>query len=402
MMKNKKIIHLVNDGGIPRWFVFLMTIVAGFSISNIYYIQPLLEELRQELNVSAAVVNQITVVSQIGYVLGLFILVPLADKISRRKLLAFSFSLLVVSLLVMSVSTHLLPMIVSHLFIGFCAVMTHVFIPIATQYSTKENKSKNVGYILSGLLSGIILSRVVSGIVGELFSWRIMFVISSLIMTVSGIIFTYFLPDSEPNFNGSYKSLWRTLFTIIKKHPKAVVCSLRAGFGMSSLFTMWACLSFHVSQPPFNGTSSTVSALSLCAIAGVITASNIGGLINRYGSRFFGYACAVLHLVSWVVFFLGGYSFIGMILGIIMIDMAQQALQISQQTVVLSLEPSASNRMNTIFMTIFYALASCGTLLSGIGWSISGWTGVCFVGGIFSFVSMSVTLYSHFFLKYKD
>lgn len=401
-MGKTNLIHLVNDGGIPRWFVFLMTVVAGFSISNIYYIQPLLEDLRIELGCSPAVVNQITVVSQVGYVLGLFILVPLADKISRRRLLIFSFSILVVSLLVMSASSHLVPMIVSHLFIGFCAVMTHVFIPIATQYSTKENKSRNVGYILSGLLSGIILSRVVSGVLGELFSWRIIFVLSSVVMTISGIIFIYFLPDSEPNFKGSYKSLWKTLITIIRKHPKAVVCSLRAGFGMSSLFTMWACLAFHVSQEPFNGSSSTVSALSLCAIAGVITASNIGGLINKHGSRRFGYACATLHFTSWIIFLLGGYSFIGMIIGIIMIDMAQQALQISQQTVVLSLEPSASNRMNTIFMTIFYALASFGTFLSGIGWSIAGWEGVCVVGMIFSILSFSVCLYSQFILKYKD
>lgn len=398
----KKIIEFIEDKGLPIWFVVLMAVVSGLSISNIYYIQPLLEDVRLELNLSANLANQITVVSQIGYVLGLFILIPLADKVSRRNLLKITFTMLVISLVIMYISSSFYLILTANIFIGFCAVIPHIFIPIAAQYSTPKDKSRNVGYILSGLLSGIIASRVISGFIGSIWGWRVIFIFASAIMALSAIVVLYFTPDTKPNFTGKYTSLLKTIWTLFKKHPLARVCSLRAALGMGSLYAMWACLAFHIASPPFNAGSRQVSLLSLCAIAGVITASNIGGLINKYGSRKLGYISISIHIISWVILYFFGFTYIGMILGIILIDMGQQAMQLSQQTKVLSLEPSATNRMNTIFMTIFFTFGSIGTFLSGFGWTYLGWTGVSIVGMILAVLSMVVSLYSQFIAKYPE
>ena len=170
---------LKENGGLPASILWTLAIVAGISVANLYYNQPLLNMIRHELGVSEFETNLIAMVTQIGYALGLLFIVPLGDLYQRKRIILTSFSILIVSLLVIAMAPNIHVILCASLLTGICSVMPQIFIPIASQFSRPENKGRNVGIVVSGLLTGILASRVVSGFIGELFGWREMYYIAA-------------------------------------------------------------------------------------------------------------------------------------------------------------------------------------------------------------------------------
>ena len=165
-------IQLKENQGIPRSILLMMSIIAGLTVANCYYNQPLLELIRHDLDITEQSANLITVITQIGYALGLFFLIPMGDMFSRKKLILVNMTIAALMAIVMAVAQNVWMLWGASLLIGACSVIPQFFIPIAGQFSTPENKSRNMGFVLSGLLTGILASRVISGYIGEWLGWR--------------------------------------------------------------------------------------------------------------------------------------------------------------------------------------------------------------------------------------
>lgn len=280
---------LRDGGGIPNTLLYTLAIIAGISVANLYYNQPLLEMLRQDLHASTMEANHIALYTQIGYALGLLFIIPLADLFSRKRIILANFSVLVVSLLAIATAGSIYTVHVFSLLTGICSVIPQIFIPLTAQYSLPENKNRNVGIVLSGLLTGILASRVVSGAVGEWLGWREMYYIASGLMIVSAGIVLRILPPSRPNFQGTYGALMRSIFTLIRQYPALRIYAVRAAFAFGSFMCFWASLAFKMAEPPFYAGSNIVGMLGLCGVAGTLTASFVGAYIQRVGVRRFNY-----------------------------------------------------------------------------------------------------------------
>ena len=176
---------LREGAGFPRSLLLTLAVIAGVSVANLYYNQPLLEMLRTELHTTTLEANHIALYTQGGYALGLFFIIPLADLVSRRRIVLVNFSVLVLSLLAIAAARDIRTIHLFSFLTGLCSVMPHIFIPFAAQYSRPADKARNVGIILSGLLSGILASRVVSGTVGEVLGWREMYCIAAVLLAMS-------------------------------------------------------------------------------------------------------------------------------------------------------------------------------------------------------------------------
>lgn len=385
---------LKENEGLPALILWTLSIVAGVSVANLYYNQPLLNMIRHDLGVSEFTTNLIAMVTQIGYALGLLFVVPLGDMFKRKKIIVTNFSLLVISLLCIAMATNIETILMASLFTGICSVIPQIFIPIAAIYSKPENKGRNVGLVVSGLLSGILISRVVSGLVGDLFGWREMYYIAAGLMVVCGIIVMTILPDIQPTFKGKYAGLMKSLLLLVKEFPALRIYAVRSGLAFGSFLAMWSCLAFKMGQAPFFAGSDVVGMLGLCGVAGAMTASFVGKYVRKVGVRNFNFWGCGLILLSWLLLYLGGHFYATIIAGIIIIDIGMQCIQLSNQSSIFELCPKASNRVNTIFMTTYFVGGSLGTFLSGTAWQLFGWTGTVGVGIFLCCASLSVTLLS--------
>lgn len=385
---------LKENQGLPISILWSLAIIAGISVANLYYNQPLLSMIRHELGISEFKANLISMVTQIGYAIGLLFIIPLADLYQRKKIILSNFIFLIFSLLSIASGKNIHIILIASFVTGVCSVIPQIFIPIASQFSQPKHKGRNVGIVVSGLLTGILASRVISGFIGELFGWREMYYIAAGMMLICAITIVRLLPDIQPNFTGKYHDLMASIWTLLKKFPQLRIYSIRAALNFGSFLAMWSCLAFKMSQAPFFANSDTVGMLGICGMAGALTASFVGKYVKKIGVRSFNFIGYGLILLSWLFLFVGANSYIGIIAGIIIIDIGMQCVQLSNQTSIFELAPQASNRVNTIFMTTYFIGGATGTFLAGTCWELYEWHGVICVGVVLTTISLLITFFS--------
>lgn len=386
--------ELKENAGLPAHMLWTLAIVAGISVANLYYNQPLLNLMRADLGISDFQANLIAMITQIGYALGLLFIVPLGDLYRRKKIILVNFLLLVFALLTMAMAENIYTVWAASLVTGVCSMIPPIFVPIASQYSRPEHKGRNVGVVISGLLTGILASRVVSGWVGELLGWREMYFIAAGLMCICAFVVLKVLPDIRPTFEGRYSTLMKSLFHLLRDYPALRIYSIRSGLAFGAFLAMWSCLAFKMGSAPFYADSDVIGGLGLCGIAGALTASFVGKYVKRVGIRNFNFIGCSLILSAWASLYWGGNSYAGIIAGVLLIDIGMQCIQLSNQASIFELCPSASNRVNTIFMTTYFVGGSMGTFLAGSFWHVSGWAGVTAVGILLTLCSLVITLCS--------
>lgn len=386
--------ELKENQGIPSSLLWTLAIISGVTVANIYYNQPLLNLISRDLNISEFTANLIAMCSQVGYAIGLLFIIPLGDLYRRRNIILVNISILVVSLLTIALAPNIYLILVASLLTGICSVIPQIFMPLAAQFSTPETKGRNVGIILSGLLTGILASRVVSGIAGEYMGWRFIYYIAAGLMVVCLVVIMKILPDIPSNFRGGYFSLMKSLYSIFRQYPQLRISSLRAAFSFGSFLAMWSCMAFKMEQAPFFAGNNIIGLLGLCGIAGALTASSVGRYINKLGVKRLNYIGCSLIIGAWIVLYVGQYSYAGIIAGILLIDIGMQCIQLSNQTTAFALCPQASNRINTIFMTTYFIGGSAGTFLAGTFWQYFGWTGVVGTGIVLTSCSLIINIFA--------
>lgn len=384
-------VELKENEGIPKGIVMAMAILAGITVSNLYYNQPLLEMISDDLGISQVTANLMTVITQVGYAFGLLFIIPSGDMFSRRRIITICMMIAAVMALVIGLSDNIYLICAVSLLLGATSVIPQLFMPVAGQFSQPKDKAKNIGYVLSGLLTGILAARVVSGFIGEWLSWRAMYYIASALMVICCVVSLRIMPEMKRNFLGTYPQLMLSVWTIFRTHPRIRLNSLRGGLAFGSMLSIWSCMAFHIAGKPFCAGSDMVGILGLCGMAGAFAASGLGKYVPKYGIAKFSFFGASLQIIGWLIACIFGNGYLGLIVALITVDIGTQFQQLSNQTGCIAEIPEASNRANTIFMTLYFIGGSLGTFLSGLGWSMLGWNGVCIVGVSFAMVSLAIT-----------
>ncbi|MCG3673845.1 MFS transporter [Aliarcobacter butzleri] len=375
--------------------IFVMSATAGISVANIYYNQPILNNIAKDLGVSYLSVGNLPTFSQIGYGLGLFFVSPLGDKIDRKKLLIILHILLGLSLLGLSFINNIYVIYALSLFVGLFAVSAQVVIPMAVSMSNKD-KGKVVGTIFSGLLTGILSARTLSGYVTDWFdNWHAVFLISSIFVFTTIFFILKVLPNVEANFSNSYFSLLKSSvyqlkrFSLLRKNTLLIVLL----FGIFCSF--WTTLTFKLSQAPFNYDSDVIGLFGLLAVAGAMLAPYLGKLsdkINANGIKIISILMTIfsIFLIRWF-----DTSLIAFIVAILLLDIGFQAIQINNLSQIYSLDEKAHSRINTAYMSSMFLGGSIGTFIGVLCWETGGWDFVTLQLLVLSFISLGVILTSN-------
>ena len=385
--------HLEPHKGIPGHILLMMSALAGVTVANLYYNQALLDLISKGVGISQVEASLVTVITQVGYALGLLFVIPLADMLSVRRITLSAMSLAAVSALLIATSDNVWVLWGASLMLGLCSIMPQLFVPMATLYSRPENKSRNMGYVASGIMLGILSARVVSGYIGDWFGWRAMFYLVAVLMLIGLAVTMAMMPQASKNFQGTYRQLMRTVGGIFMSQPRIRLYSVRGACGFGSMIAIWSCMAFHLAAPPFCASSDVVGLLGLCGIAGALTASGAGKYVPKVGFLRMSVIGACCQAVAWLTALFFGDNYAGIIAAVLLVDIGAQCIQISNQSRCLQQLPEATNRVNTIFMTLFFIGGSLGTLCAGLAWERAEWLGVCLVGLMFSSISLLLSAY---------
>ncbi|MDF2552592.1 MAG: transporter [Chryseobacterium sp.] len=380
---------IVSHSRISKTVVWLMAVISGLVVANNYYNQPLLGLISKDLHISETAAGKISVLTQLGYAFGLLLIVPLGDKFMRKKLILIDLLLVFGALVWMALATELWMLYAASLLIGTTSVIPQLFVPIAAELSSEDEKSGNIGLVVSGLLLGILLSRFVGGIVGELWGWRTMYGIAAGLMLLVWLFVYKMLPVLHPNFKGTYIELMRSVVSLARTQPVLQLASFRGAMAFGSMCALFTTLVFHMERPPFEVGASVVGSFGLAGAVGALAAAKVGKLQKIISlNKIILFALLIL-IGSWGFTYFAGNTYWGLIVGVILIDLGVQSSHIMNQTNYFLLKTNAVNRLNTVYMVSYFIGGSLGTWLASIAWQYAQWEGVCTVGTIMGFFALA-------------
>jgi predicted MFS family arabinose efflux permease len=377
--------------------VLFMAAATGLIVANLYYCQPLIILIADEFKIPHSDAGTITYLTQVGYAIGLFLMVPLGDKLERKSQILYTTFASVIALIIAATAQSYFILEIASLLIGITSIVPQLILPLAASLSAPEQRGRVVGTIMSGLLVGILLSRTLSGFIGDILGWRAMFWIASGTCLLLFFIIKKQFPHNKPVFIGSYKQLIGSLFTLIKEQPLLREATLINMFSFAQFGAFWTTMVLLLSAEPFNFNSTTIGLFGIVGASGALAAPLVGKLADTGNSRTaVGYGC-ILMAISFIIFYFSGSSVIGIIVGIVFIDIGLQGVHISNQTRVYSIVPEARNRMNTVFMSLSFLGTAAGSAFGLFLWQLGGWHAVAL--GCLLLLALAFSVYA---LTYKS
>ena len=365
---------------IGRGLTFLFAVAAGAAVGNLYWAQPLLDLIADDLGAPTADAGWLVTTTQLGYAVGILLVVPLGDVTNRRRLVPLSMLAAAVALGLCALAPSFGFLVAALGLVGLLTVGGQLLTPLAGDLATDADRGAVVGTVVSGILTGILLSRTVSGFVADAFGWRSIYVGAAVLDVLLAVLLWRAIPDLEPKARVRYPALIGSVFTVIRRERVVRWTLLLAGLGFTLFTLFWTSLTFLLSGPPFSYPVSVIGLFGFVGLVGAIAAQRAGRLHDAgWSVRASGIGWALV-VVAFGVAALGGRSVVLVVVAILLLDVALQGIGILNQTRMFAVSGEARSRLNTAFVTNNFLWGAGGSVLATVLWHAGGWLAVTLCG----------------------
>ncbi len=374
----------------PR-LTLLLAAACGLIVANLYYAQPVAGVIGAELAMDPSAVGLLVTFTQIGYGLGLIVVVPLGDILENRRLIAACLAVSVIALLGMAFAPSSSAVLAASLLIGLTSVAAQIIVPFAAHLSTDATRGRVVGDAMSGLMVGIMLARPVSSFVTHWLGWRAVFVGSAGVMAALSLVMSRALPHRRPNAGLTYVGTLNSLVLLIRKTPvlRRRIVYHAPLFAAFSLF--WTASPLLLAGQRFGLSQQGIAVFALVGAGGAIIAPIVGRAADRGGVKIVNGAAIVAVAVAFAMAGIGGEagSVVLLACAAIVLDMGVTANLVLSQRVLFSLGSEARSRLNGIFIAAFFLGGAIGSALSSFAYAKGGWPLTSTTGLAFALVAFA-------------
>lgn len=372
---------------LSAWLVLLLAIGAGLAVASLYYNQPMLGILGADLHASAAELGWIPTLTQLGYAFGILALAPLGDRYNRKRIVLMKVAALAAALLSAALAPSAGVLLAASFAIGLSATLAQDIVPAAATLAPPAHRGRIVGTVMTGLLLGILLSRVISGVVAQQLGWRAMFLAAAASILALGVALWRGLPAFAPTTQLPYTELLRSLGRLWRQHGELRRAAIAQGLLSLGFSAFWSTLAVMLHGEPFHLGSAAAGAFGLAGAAGALAAPLAGRYADRRGPHAVSRLGAALTALSFAVMallpllspesglWLLAASTIGFDLGI-------QVALIAHQSIVYGIDPAARSRLNAVLMVSVFIGMAAGGALGSLALANWGWTGVTVVATV--------------------
>lgn len=396
-MSSTVMTHHQPTAAMPGALVLLLATGAGLAAAALYYSQPMLGVLGSEFDATPGRIGLVPTLTQLGYAAGLLLLAPLGDRFDRRRIILGKSAVLCAALLLAALAPSLGVLLAASLAIGLSATLAQDIVPAAATLAPAAHRGKTVGTVMTGLLLGILLSRVVAGFVAEHAGWRAMFVAAAASIALLGVAVWRGLPRFAPTTQLPYLALMGTLFTLLQRHAGLRRAALAQGLLSVAFSAFWSTLAVMLHAAPFHLGSAAAGAFGLAGAAGALAAPLAGRVADRQGPEVVTRLGASLLVAAFLAMGLGavggGGSLWLIAIGAVVFDLGAQASLIAHQTIVYGLEPAARSRLNAVLMGGMFIGMASGAWLGSQALARWGWLGVCGLAVLAGTAALAVRLW---------
>lgn len=376
--------------------VALLALACGAAAANLYYAQPLLPTIAATFGVSIKAAGLLITASQFGYLMGLAFLVPLGDRLERRRLIIIMLLVTAAGLLAAACAPNFALFAAALLLIGTASVAAQIIVPTAAALAGGQGGGKIVGTVMAGLLTGIIASRIISGLVASVAGWRAVFALASLGMIILCVLLRLSLPRMPPEGTAklSYGALLRTVIVLIRDEPVLRQRMALGAIGMGCFSALWTAIAFLLAEAPYHYGDAGIGLFGFAGLVGALTARYAGTLADKGYAHRTTPAAIIILIVSWGVLAFGRLSIVPLIVGVVTLDLGVQALHISNQNILYALRPEARSRLTTAYMVAYFLGGAVFSAAASLLYALFGWSGVCILGLAAAIMALIVWLMS--------
>ncbi len=364
-----------------------MALLAGATVANLWYNQPLLGVMGATLHRPAVDLGPVATLTQAGYAAGLLFWVPLGDMVDRKRLLLGLLAAVGLALVAESMAANLASLEVAAFIVGAATPIPQIVVPLAADLASSSERGRVVGTVMSGLLIGVLAARTVAGFIAEWLGWRMVFRIAAGLMVGLAALVGWLFPDDSPRPAGlSYVKGLGSLWPLFRSEPELTSAALTGSALFGTFSGFWTALTFLLRGAPFHFTPQTIGLFGLVGIGGAVAAPLAGRLADHRDPR---------DTVTWALWG-SGLAMIwlalaprrvwAIVVGIILLDVATQSGQISNQSRIYALSQTARSRLNTVYMVWYFVGGAAGAGMASLAWKAWGWTGVPATGMAFLLV----------------
>lgn len=376
--------------------LFLLALGAGLGVANVYYLQPALQLIQLNLKISTTQAGLIPTLTQVGYAAGMFFLAPLGDTLPRRTLIIVKALLLSLALVLAGLAPNLQTLIFACIAIGLLSSIGQDFVPVAAQLSPELNRGQVVGIVTTGLLTGILLSRTLGGIVSEQYGWRSMQFIAAGLMLVVALMVRRGLPQLDAINPGTpYSALIRSLSRLWSEHRSLKLSIVTQALLASTLGAFWSTLAMVIAGPPYNQSAAIAGAFGIAGAAGACGAAIFGRLADTKGPLPAIRTGCLLVTISFTGMWLLPKSLLVLAVGTLLFDLGIMAALVSHQFVINSIDAQSRGRLNGLLMTGAMCGMAVGAAAGSVVWANSGWAGICILCISTSILSLFLSFFHH-------
>jgi predicted MFS family arabinose efflux permease len=363
----------------------LFAVACGLAVANVYFAQPLLDAMADDFGIDHAIVGVIVTVAQIGYGLGLLLLVPLGDLLDRRRLIVSQSLLSVVALLTVGTATSAAFLLAGMAALGLMAVVTQVLVAYAAGLAAPRERGRIVGTVTSGIIIGILLARTAAGSLADLAGWRAIYLASAAAtLIVTALLYRHLPAVPQNGAPTSYPRLLASVLALFLAEPILRIRAILAMLTFAAVVVLWTPMVLPLSAPPHSLSHTEIGLFGLAGAAGALAASRTGRLADRGFGQWVTAGALLLMLASWLPISYADAMLWPLILGVVTIDLALQAVHVTNQTMIYAVRPEARSRLTAAYM-IFYSIGSAGgSIASTMVYAWAGWHGVCLLGAALS------------------
>ncbi|WP_247268588.1 MULTISPECIES: MFS transporter [Pseudomonas] len=369
--------------------VLLFAVACGLAVGNVYYAQPLLDAMADAFAMSPATIGIVITLTQIGYGIGLVLLVPLGDLLNRRRLIVTQTLLSAAALLMIALAPSSVWLLLGMTLTGLLAVVTQVLVAYAATLAIPAQRGRVVGVVTSGIVVGILLARTIAGVMADLAGWRAIYLLSAGLTLLMALLLLRALPKDEAAQPASgYGALIASVFSLFRQEAVLRQRAILALLTFASAMVLWTPMVLPLAAPPLSLSHSEIGLFGLAGAAGALAAARAGHLADRGLGQWVSGLSLLLMLASWLPIALTQSSLWALLLGVITLDLGLQAVHVTSQSMIYSVRPEAQSRLTAGYM-LFYSIGSAlGSITSTAMYAWAGWTGVCLLGAAINAVAL--------------
>lgn len=374
-----------------RLRMLLLAAAAGISVANVYYAQPLLNRIGADLHVRAAQLGLATTATQAGYLLGLILIVPLGDQADRRRLIVAQSLAAAAGLAAVGLAGSAAAFLAASAVTGVACAVVQVIVAYAAALSAPGQRGTVVGTVTSGVVTGILLARTASGLIADALGWRAVYFLSAGMMLVLAATLGALLPpDLAGKARTPYPALISSVAARTARDRTFRVRGLIALFMFGSFGTAWGSLALPLAAAPWHLTAGQTGLFGLAGAAGAIGAGRAGRLADRGRAQWVSGVSLVLLTASWAATRAAPWSLALLVVGVVLLDFAGQALHVTNQHLITASDPAAGSRIIGGYM-VFYSLGTGGGAIAATSlYGIAGWGAVSALGAGLSALALLV------------